>query len=373
MEIRGTVLDEFIRILAERAEKMPDSRTGKNTQYKMTDFVMSAFSIFFMQSASFIEGQRRLREATGKDNLKTLFGIEKIPEDTQIRKQLDEIKPEEIYPVWEEMYKYLEKKGLLKQFTGYDGNYLIAVDGTVYQSSEKIHCKRCSSRTKDGKTRYYHYVLSPALVQSGAKKNKVIAMEPEYIEPQDGKEKQDCEQAALKRWLEKHGTKYSGKATILGDALYANETICRELLSKKLDFILTCKAGSNKYLFNEAVKYYEDNGELPEVQIRKWNGKYGEIYIYRYANDLCIKDPMYNRGEILHVNWCDLTIVREDTLEETFYNSYITNFPINDQNVADIVQDGRSRWSVENGSYNILKNYGYHGEHNFGHGDNYLG
>lgn len=132
MEIHGTVLDEFIRILAERAEEMPDSRTGKNRQYRMRDFVMSAFSIFFMQSASFIEGQRRLREATGKDNLKALFGIEKIPEDTQIRKQLDEVRPEEIYPVWEEIYKYLEKQGQLKQFTGYQGKYLIAVDGTTY-------------------------------------------------------------------------------------------------------------------------------------------------------------------------------------------------------------------------------------------------
>ena len=38
----------------------------------------------------------------------------------------------------------------------------------------------------------------------------------------------------------------------------------------------------------------------------------------------------------------------------------------------DIIRDGRSRWAVENGNYNILKNHGYHGEHNFGHGNNHL-
>ena len=82
----------------------------------------------------------------------------------------------------------------------------------------------------------------------------------------------------------------------------------------------------------------------------------------------------YPRGndETTHVNWCDLTIINENTLEEIFYNSYITNFFITESNVESIVRDGRSRWSVENGNYNILKNHGYHGEHNFGHGDNYL-
>ena len=77
MEIRPTLVTEFLRILKEAAEKFPDKRTGKNLQYEMSDFVMSAFSIFFMQSASFIEGQRRLHEMTGNDNLSSLFGVKK--------------------------------------------------------------------------------------------------------------------------------------------------------------------------------------------------------------------------------------------------------------------------------------------------------
>ena len=372
MELRRTLVTDFIKILKEIADDFPDKRTGKNMQYQMSDFVMSAFSVFFMQSASFLEGQRRLHEMTGNDNLESLFGVKKLPEDTQIRKQLDNIPPEELFPIWKDMYQLLYRKKLLNLFTGYNGNYLIAIDGTEYFSSTKIHCAHCNTKTsRDGEIRYFHSVLAPALVQPGMKKNKVIAMEPEFIEPQDGHEKQDCEQAAIKRWLRKYGSRYSGSGTILADAMFANDPVIRAIQQEGLDYILTCKIGSNKYLFNEEVKYYEDNGTLPEIQFRQWNGKYGEIYIYRYINDVCIKDPRGN-DETTHVNWCDLTIINENTLEEIFYNSYITNFFITESNVESIVRDGRSRWSVENGNYNILKNHGYHGEHNFGHGDNYL-
>ena len=372
MEIRSTSVTDFIRILKETTKKFPDKRTGKNLQYEMSDFVMSAFSVFFMQSASFLEGQRRLHEMTGNDNLFSLFGVNKLPKDTQIRKQLDEIPPEALFPIWEDMYHLLFRKNLLNKFSGYNKNLLIAIDGTEYFSSEKIHCEHCSRRKmNNGNIRYLHSVLAPALVQSGSKKNKVIAMEPEFIEPQDGHEKQDCEQAAFKRWLSKYGSRYSGRATILADALFANEPIIQAIQQKGLDFILTCKVGSNKYLFNEEIKFYEDDGTLPEIQFSHWNGKNNEIYIYRYINNVRIKDPYYN-DEPTRVNWCDLTIVNENTLEEIFYNSYITNFIISDSNVQDIVQDGRSRWSVENGNYNVLKNHGYHGEHNFGHGNNHL-
>lgn len=37
-----------------------------------------------------------------------------------------------------------------------------------------------------------------------------------------------------------------------------------------------------------------------------------------------------------------------------------------------IVAASRSRWKIENENNNVLKNYGYHLEHNFGHGNEYL-
>lgn len=174
-----------------------------------------------MQSASFLDWQRRMEKDSEASNMKGLFQVEKIPGDTQIRNILDHVQPEEIYPMWGIIFLELERKGVLKDFTGYNGNLLIAMDGTKYHSSEKIHCEKCSSREINGEKRYFHYVMAPALVQPGPKKNKVLVLEPEYIIPQDGNGKQDCENSSAKRWLTKNGSRYKGKATVLGDALRA--------------------------------------------------------------------------------------------------------------------------------------------------------
>ena len=41
-------------------------------------------------------------------------------------------------------------------------------------------------------------------------------------------------------------------------------------------------------------------------------------------------------------------------------------------NVADIAACARARWKIENETFNVLKNNGYHLEHNFGHGNQNL-
>lgn len=40
--------------------------------------------------------------------------------------------------------------------------------------------------------------------------------------------------------------------------------------------------------------------------------------------------------------------------------------------MAEIVACGRTRWNIENEGFNLLKNHGYHMEHNFGHGQHGL-
>ncbi len=40
--------------------------------------------------------------------------------------------------------------------------------------------------------------------------------------------------------------------------------------------------------------------------------------------------------------------------------------------MAAIVREGRARWKIENENNNVLKTKGYHIEHNFGHGNQYL-
>jgi hypothetical protein len=43
-----------------------------------------------------------------------------------------------------------------------------------------------------------------------------------------------------------------------------------------------------------------------------------------------------------------------------------------EQNVAEIVACGRTRWKIENEGFNVMKNDGYEFEHNFSHGARFL-
>jgi hypothetical protein len=100
---------------------------------------------------------------------------------------------------------------------------LVALDGTGYFRSESIHCQQCSLTQPKGKaTVYSHTVVMAAIVAPEIP--HVIPLEPEFVVPQDGADKQDCEQRAASRWMEQIAPQYSGwDLTIVADDLYATQ------------------------------------------------------------------------------------------------------------------------------------------------------
>ena len=52
-------IHQLIHLLSSELDNLPDKRKpGNNTQYEIRDAVLSAFSIFFTQSPSFLEHQK---------------------------------------------------------------------------------------------------------------------------------------------------------------------------------------------------------------------------------------------------------------------------------------------------------------------------
>jgi hypothetical protein len=74
----------------------------------------------------------------------------------------------------------------------------------------------------------------------------------------------------------------------------------------------------------------------------------------------------------LSVTWFEIAVVNAKTGEQLYHNSFITNHRVTVENVAEVAQAGRGRWKIENENNNVLKTKGYHIEHNFGHGKQYL-
>jgi hypothetical protein len=52
--------------------------------------------------------------------------------------------------------------------------------------------------------------------------------------------------------------------------------------------------------------------------------------------------------------------------------TWITDIKITETNIYDLMRGGRTRWKIENETFNTLKNQGYEFEHNFGHGNKNL-
>jgi hypothetical protein len=357
--------DEHLRHLRGVLGGLPDCRTGDNTTYSMEDIGLGAFSVFFTQCPSFLARQKTMQQAQGQSNAQSLFHLKAIPCDNHIRETLDPVPPEKLFPCYDAAFESVRQAGHLESWRALQGTLLIPLDGTWYYSSQKIHCPNCCCMEhKSGEKTYYHSAVTPVIVAPGHE--HAIPLRPEFITPQDGQTKQDCEIAAGKRWLEKNAAQYAPlKATLLGDDLYCHQPFCRRTLLHGFHFLFVCKPDSHTTLYNWVNLLQRP--DLGTVKMRVKVGAHFHTYAYRYANGV----PLAEGQDALKVNWCEVTVT--DHKDKVVYrNGFVTDFKITDQNVADIVAAGRARWKIENENNNTLKTKGYHLEHNFGHGKEHL-
>lgn len=328
----------------------------------MEDVAIGAFSVFFTQSPSFLAHQTAMAETKSKNNAQTLFGIQDIPTDNHIRDLLDAVPPQRVFPMFERIIAALDELGHLQAFHAVNDQLLIALDGTQYHSSNTIHCDNCTVKNhKNGKTSYSHTVVTPVIVSPTQK--RILPLAPEFITPQDGHDKQDCETAAAKRWIDQCGEPYRAhQVTLLGDDLYSRQPLCEHALAAGLNFIFVCKPQSHPTLTE-----WLDGLNVETLTIERRKGKRRETDTYRFAQQLPIRDG----EQALQVNWCELTTTDPDG-KVLYHNAFISNHTISADNVADMVLAGRARWKVENENNNTLKTQGYHLTHNFGHGKHHL-
>ena len=328
----------------------------------MADFGLAAFALFFMQSASFLSFQRTLEKGQGRSNCQTLFGIAKIPSDNYIRDMLDLANPALLRPCFERVEHLLAEPPLRQAFGRLGGRTLIAWDGTEYFCSQKLGCPHCLTRQRaNGRIENYHTLLAATAVAPGHA--KVVPLFPDFIAPQDGAEKQDCERNAVKRWHDRHGERLRPlRPVYLGDDLFACQPIVAMLAAAGDDFIFTCKESSHKALYD-----FIDGAEPERHQEKIRKGKTVETRRYRWIEGVPVRDGK----DAALVNWIGFEIF--DRNGRVKYSiAWVTSLPVNKTNVAEIAACGRARWKIENEAFNVMKNHGYELEHNFGHGETFL-
>ena len=199
---------------------------------------------------------------------------------------------------------------------------------------------------------------SPSVAMS-PRHAQALPLPPEFVAPQDGAAKQDCERQAVKRRLARHGARTAALRPVhLGDDLHACQPVCQAMLDAGGDFLLTAKPDSHKTLYEHLHGI-----RLPSRRRTVGQGAKRRVHRYRWMTDLPIRDG----GDALRVNWLEITSARTDGTV-TYRGAFVTSLDVDRDNVAELADCARARWKIENEAFNVLKQHGYHLEHSFGHG-----
>jgi hypothetical protein len=348
-------LDKLVADIRTKFDKIADYR-GSNSQYALSDVLLSGLAMFSLKQSSLLEFETQTTAA--RANLEKVFKIRKLISDSGFRKVLDGLDWSVFKGLFKPYYQRLKRQGILKDYTYLENYKLVSIDGVEHFNSQKVHCSCClERRLSNGTTQYHHHFLGAVLVHPEAR--EVFPLGGEPIQKQDGEAKNDCELAAVKRLLADLHTHYGGEKFIfLQDALFANGPQVARLQSYAWDFIINVKPDSHKSLFKSFETRMKNQSLLHshQCQVQKYT------YQFHWMNQVALNESHPD----LRVNFLHCREIDPQGNEKIF--TWVTSLPITKGNVRQIMAAGRSRWKIENETFNTLKNQGYHFEHNYGHG-----
>ena len=349
----------LIQIIYQSLSGIADLATrSKNNGIKLVDCFMSAYAMFSLKYPSLLQFNNDREKCCIRHNLKNLYQVIKTPSDTYMRERLDNVEPKGLRKAYRKLFAVFQRSKFLKLFAFEKDRYLLTLDGTGYFSSTNIHCEHCCEKHhRNGKTSYYHQMLTGALVHPDYK--LAIPFPPEPITKQDGATKNDCERNAAKRFLSDFRREHPHlDIIVIEDGLASNAPHIRELDRHKMSYILVAKEKDHRYLFEEF------RALAPKEPIEMRRGK--TTHRFRWMNGLALNDSNPD---------CVVNVLEYWEISEkgkTKHWVWVTDILLSKTKVYQIMRGGRARWKIENETFNTLKNQGYHFEHNFGHGHHYL-
>jgi hypothetical protein len=347
---------------------IPDSRT--NASIPLSDALMSGFAMFSLKDPSLLAFDDRRQDPN--DNFRTIYGIQSVPSDTQMRAILDPVDPVVLRPLFGDVFRRLQRGKALEAFAYLDGHYLLSLDGTTYFSSTKVHCDSCLEKHhRGGGITYSHQMLGATLVHPDLQ--EVIPLAPEPIINQDGHTKNDCERNATRRWLGRFRREHPHLPVIVvEDALSANAPHLDDLREARMHYIIGVKPGDHAFLFQHLRDADEAGRTQTDTQV---DPATGVLHHFRFHSGVPLNeshpDCLVNVLEYWEIQPTKI-VKKVERAGKIQYFSWITDFVLTPNIVYAIMRGGRARWKIENETFNTLKNQGYHLEHNYGHGEQNL-
>ena len=329
----------------------------KHEEYSMSEILAGALFMYIFKESSRNAYNNDSRDKQFQKNFFKYFGL-RLPHADTIDDVLRVLPPEELEVLKMHLVSGLIKQKIFRKFRFLGKFYMVAVDATGMATFEQRHCEQCLSKTsKSGVVTYFHYVLEAKLVTSTGLS---ISLASEFIENTPGRDfkKQDCEQKAFSRLaakIKKHFPRLP--ICILADGLYPNNTVFDICEKNNWHFIITLKDGSLKSFQTEANLL---KATAWKKNVYRADTTTGTSLTYAYLNDIEYKGRYFSWVE------CNETVVNTKSKKEVNQRFvYVTNIPVDQQNIIETADCGRLRWTIENEGFNSQKNWGYELEHKF--------
>lgn len=352
----------MLRVIRDCFDRVSDPVNTRGVT--LSDCLMSGLAVFSLKMPSLLKFDELVRGDEGSvqaRNLRSLFGVKRVPSDTRMRERLDDLDPRNLRRCFTKLHACLQRGKALEDWTVLGGYHLIAIDGTGYHSSHMVKCKNCCVKNhRDGSKTYYHQMLGAAMIHPDH--GEVLPLAPEPIRKEDGAKKNDCERNAAKRLLDDLRREHPHlKAIIVEDGLASNGPHITHLQDRGFRFILGAKPGDHDLLFS----WFEASETKQSWEMR--DKKTGTVHRFEWDHGLPLNDANFD----LKVNM--LKYEETDKKGKTKKFSWVTDLPLDQDTVMPVMRAGRRRWAIENETFKTLKaRDGYNFEHNYGHGNNHL-
>ena len=343
------IIKKYFPQLTSMFSSLTDKRHKSYITYKMRTIIMTRLLALLCGITTMTEINNEFNSEQAIANLSKICNqnLKEIPDWQTIQDVIEQLDYNEVDNIRKYMFKALLRSKMFDKFR-YDGYIQLIVDATGLTALDYNLNGNCLTRTRDGKIKYYKYVLEVKVVFF----NMVISIDSEWIENTNSnteKEKQDCEVKAFKRMAPRIKNNYPKlKFIITGDALYATDPMMN-----------ICENYNWKYIFNLKPDRLKEVASQFEGNIKLEN----ETNLSNY----------YLSTNIYHKKHC-LNAIKYKELQNNKLVSfrYVTNLNINNDNIKDIVTMGRRRWKIENEGFKEKKNGSFNISHLCSHFDNAL-
>jgi hypothetical protein len=337
-----------------------DPRDPTKILYPLQSLAFAGVTMFLFHLKARRQIGLLLRNGPSVSKFQALFGVERFPHGDTLEATFSNLETDQIQTVVTGLTETLIRKKVLYSHRLLGIYFIVAIDGTGTISFSRRHCPHCLTRTRNGKTFYYHPVLEAKLITSNG---FAFSLMTEFIEnPGDKATKQDCELKAFYRLAERLKTRLSRLPILLSmDGLFAGGPtfdLCHRFGWKFMIVLKDDDLPSVNEEFDALSKLQ------PENRLAWRTGKDAQIkQVFRWVDDIAYMDSLKKEHTLSAIECLETKPDKEGQKKTTKFK-WVTNCHVSCKNVITLSNDGgRMRWKIENEGFNVQKKGGYELEH----------